>query len=71
MENSPGPIETAVSPLDGNEIISSYGLEPGPDIGKLKEHLTARVIDGILSPDDKDAAHDELQRIGYKRIDTI
>src|SRR2546423_9012584 len=44
------------SPLDGNELMELFGRGPGPWLRPIKEHLLSLVIDGILSPDDKEEA---------------
>jgi poly(A) polymerase len=44
------------SPLDGNELMGMFGRGPGPWLRPIKEHLLGLVIDGILSPDDKEEA---------------
>jgi poly(A) polymerase len=44
------------SPLDGNELMALFGRGPGPWLRPIKEHLLGLVIDGILSPDDKERA---------------
>ena len=44
------------SPLDGNELMALFGRPPGPWLRPIKEHLLSLVIDGILSPDDKEQA---------------
>jgi poly(A) polymerase len=44
------------SPLDGNELMELFGRGPGPWLRPLKEHLLGLVIDGELSPDDKEEA---------------
>jgi poly(A) polymerase len=44
------------SPLDGNELMEMFGRGPGPWLRPIKEHLLGLVIDGMLSPDDKEAA---------------
>lgn len=44
------------SPLDGKELMEMFGRGPGPWLRPLKEHLLSLVIDGLLSPDDKEAA---------------
>jgi len=46
----------ARSPLDGLELIAMFGLEPGPWLRPLKEHLTQLVVDGRLRQDDKEGA---------------
>jgi poly(A) polymerase len=44
------------SPLDGNELMALFGRGPGPWLRPIKEHLLSLVIDGVLSPDDKEEA---------------
>ncbi|GAC1390453.1 MAG: CCA tRNA nucleotidyltransferase [Ktedonobacteraceae bacterium] len=44
------------SPLDGNELMAMFQLGPGPWLRPIKEHLLSLVIDGVLSPDDKEGA---------------
>jgi poly(A) polymerase len=44
------------SPLDGNDLMALFEMPPGPWIKRIKEHLRNLVIDGALSPDDRDAA---------------
>lgn len=44
------------SPLDGNELMALFERGPGPWLRPLKEHLLGLVIDGVLSPDDKEEA---------------
>src|SRR2546429_750261 len=44
------------SPLDGNELMAMFDRGPGPWLRPIKEHLLSLVIDGILSPDDKEEA---------------
>jgi poly(A) polymerase len=44
------------SPLDGNELMALFGRGPGPWLRPIKEHLLGLVIDGVLSPDDKEEA---------------
>ena len=44
------------SPLDGNELMALFGRKPGPWLRPVKEHLLGLVIDGMLSPDDKEKA---------------
>lgn len=44
------------SPLDGNELMAMFGRKPGPWLRPVKEHLLGLVIDGVLSPDDKEEA---------------
>ena len=44
------------SPLDGNELMELFGRGPGPWLRPIKDHLLSLVIDGMLSPDDKEEA---------------
>ncbi len=44
------------SPLDGNELMAMFQLGPGPWLRPIKEQLLSLVIDGALSPEDKDGA---------------
>jgi poly(A) polymerase len=44
------------SPLDGNELMAMFGRGPGPWLRPIKDHLLSLVIDGMLSPDDKEQA---------------
>jgi tRNA nucleotidyltransferase/poly(A) polymerase len=48
------PVE--VSPLDGIELMERFGRGPGRWIGEVKRELIARVRDGSLDPEDRDAA---------------
>ncbi len=44
------------SPLDGNELMEMFGRGPGPWLRPIKDHLLSLVIDGELSPDNKEEA---------------
>ncbi len=50
------------SPLTGREIIELLGLEPGPDIGAIKEYLESQIVEGSLLAGDKTAAAELLLR---------
>lgn len=50
------PADTLVSPLDGEEIMAVSGVGPGHEVGRLKRLLTEEVLEGRISPGDKDAA---------------
>jgi poly(A) polymerase len=50
------PRSTLESPLSGQEIMDLTGLPPGPEIGRIKNLLVERVIEGELQPGDKEAA---------------
>ena len=44
------------SPLNGNEIMTLFNLQPSKDVGRIKNYLTQLVIDGDLKQDDKEKA---------------
>jgi poly(A) polymerase len=44
------------SPLDGKELMALFDRQPGPWLRPIKDHLLSLVIDGVLSPDDKEEA---------------
>jgi len=44
------------SPLDGNELMALFDRGPGPWLRPIKDHLLGLVIDGALSPNDKEQA---------------
>ncbi|MBV9229825.1 MAG: HD domain-containing protein [Chloroflexi bacterium] len=44
------------SPLDGNELMELFRRGPGPWLRPIKDYLLGLVIDGVLSPDDKEEA---------------
>lgn len=50
------PRETLESPLTGKEIMELTGLAAGPEIGRLKNLLTEKVLEGELAPNDKAGA---------------
>ncbi|MBX7133731.1 MAG: HD domain-containing protein [Fimbriimonadaceae bacterium] len=50
------PLSTLVSPLSGREIMDALGLEPGPEVGRAKAWLLEQVLEGKLTPGDKQAA---------------
>lgn len=50
------PAETLVSPLSGSEIMEALQLEPGPQIGAIKQWLSDQVVEGTLTPGDKEGA---------------
>lgn len=49
------------SPLDGREIASLLGIEPGPRVGAVKRYLEEQVVEGKLRPGDKAAAADVVK----------
>ncbi len=44
------------SPLNGKELASLLGIEPGPKLGAVKRYLEEQVVEGRLQPGDKAAA---------------
>jgi poly(A) polymerase len=50
------PRSSLESPLTGEEIMELTGLEPGPEVGKLKSMLLDKVLEGELAPGDKEKA---------------
>lgn len=57
------PRERLESPLTGQEIMILRGLDPGPEVGRLKNALTEMVLEGTLRPDDVEGAKRELERL--------
>jgi len=53
------------SPLNGDELMRLFGRGPGPWLRPIKDHLLGLVIDGVLSPDDKE----EAARIARKLVE--
>jgi poly(A) polymerase len=50
------PREQLQSPLSGEEIMRIADVAPGPEVGKLKNLLVEKVLEGELAPGDKEAA---------------
>ena len=50
------PPDRLKSPLTGEQIMELTGLEPGPEVGKVKRHLSDLVVEGALDPDDLESA---------------
>ncbi len=49
-------VARVTSPLDGRELMGMFGRPPGPWIGAVKDHLVQLILEGELSPDDRQAA---------------
>ena len=56
VEREEAELLRARSPLSGDELMALFGLPPGPWIGRIKDHLSALVLDGELAPGDKETA---------------
>ncbi len=50
-------------PVDGAEIMMTFGLPPSPPVGIIKAAIKDAVLDGII-PNDHDAAYRYMLRIG-------
>ncbi len=48
--------------LDGNEIMETLGLPPGPAVGKIKKAVMDAVLDGLI-PNEHQACFDYMMRI--------
>jgi poly(A) polymerase len=53
----------AESPLSGDELMTMFDREPGPWIRRIKERLSALVLDGDLAPDDRPGAERIARRM--------
>ena len=68
------PDKKNLSPLSGEEIMSQTGVEEGPQIGEIKEHLHNLVIDGELDAEDKKEAVKQARNYMSdisKQLDTL
>lgn len=50
------PARSLESPLSGEEIMELLHLQPGPEVGRVKQMLLDKVLDGELVPGDKERA---------------
>jgi len=50
------------NPLDGNEIMETLGIEPGPAIGEIKDEVREAILDGKI-PNEHDAAFNYMIKI--------
>ncbi len=44
------------SPLDGRDIMAVLGIAQGPLVGRAKEYLVSRILEGTLAPGDREGA---------------
>lgn len=56
------------NPLDGNEIMETLSVEPGPVVGKIKDAVREAILDGEI-PNEHDAAFDYMMKIKEKYIE--
>jgi poly(A) polymerase len=50
-------------PVDGAEIIETFGINPGKEVGIIKNAIREAILDGII-PNDHDAARDLMLKKG-------
>ena len=53
-------------PINGEEIMSLFGLEPCGVIGELKVQIKDAILDGVI-PNEHDAAYDLLLKLAADR----
>jgi len=56
-------IRTFQPPVDGEEIIATFNIPPGPMVGVIKSAIKEAILDGII-PNDHEAAHEFMIRKG-------
>ena len=64
----------SLSPLDGDELMEMLEIKPGPKVGEILNHLHEEVIEGNLSPGDKEAAEKAARQYTQglmKEVDTM
>jgi poly(A) polymerase len=52
-------------PIDGDEIISTFGIRPGREVGIIKSSIREAILDGII-PNEHDAARELMIRKGIE-----
>jgi putative nucleotidyltransferase with HDIG domain len=55
------------SPVDGNEIMTLFNLNPGPQIGKIKKIIEEAILSGEI-PNEHDAAFAYLSNLPKERL---
>ena len=53
-------------PVDGNEIMEIFGIKGSPVIGVIKSTIKNAILDGIIAPNDREAALELMFRIAYE-----
>jgi poly(A) polymerase len=56
-------IRTFQPPVDGEEIIATFNIPPGPMVGVIKSAIKEAILDGII-PNDHEAAREFMIRKG-------
>ena len=59
--NAVSNIARIESPLDGNAIMETLGIAPGPTLKDAKEFLVNAVLDGLIAEGDQDKARELLR----------
>ncbi len=54
------------NPVDGNEIMAAFDLQPGPLVAELKQAVKDAILDGIV-PNEHDAAYAYMIECGRQR----
>ncbi len=61
-------IEALRPPIDGQDLMRMFDRPPGPWIRPIKDHLLELVIEGELSPDDRETA-EQVARAKYAELE--